>query len=159
MDLTEEQKAQVSAWIGEGLGLAEVQKRLADEFGVSMTFMDVRFLVDDLNLQLHDAPAKAEADITKQPPPSTPAEPVPDAEAAPAGGPGKVTVSVDPLQRPGALVSGSVTFSDGESMGWQLDQSGRLGLIPGANEGYRPSEDDIAEFQLALQTELQKKGF
>ncbi|MEM8550039.1 MAG: hypothetical protein AAGF10_04550 [Verrucomicrobiota bacterium] len=171
MDLSDENKAQVAGWIADGLGLSEVQQRLADEFGINMTFMEVRFLVDDLDLQLKDKePPKSSADLNDAPAPAPGSaaaaaepeapQPFPEEEAiAPGGGGGSVTVSLDKLQRPGALVSGSVTFSDGESMGWQLDQMGRLGLIPGKTEDYRPSESDLQEFQLALQAELQKKGF
>ena len=53
--LTEEQKNTVSQWVNEGLGLAEIQKKLKTDFKVSMTYMDVRFLVDDLNLDLQDS--------------------------------------------------------------------------------------------------------
>ncbi len=72
--------------------------------------------------------------------------------------PGGVSVSVDSLARPGALVSGRVTFSDGNTAEWYLDQSGRLGVMP-AQQGYRPSPTDLHEFQMELQNELQKLGF
>lgn len=147
MDLSEEQKQAVIGWVSDGLGLAEVQNRLENEFGIKMTFMDVRFLVDDLDVKVVDKPEpKPDADIAKTDEPES-------------GGKGGVTVEVDKVQRPGALVSGSVTFRDGKSMGWQLDQMGRLGLLPGADKDYRPSEEDVAEFQAALQQELQKAGF
>ncbi|PWU06940.1 MAG: hypothetical protein C5B43_01045, partial [Verrucomicrobia bacterium] len=62
------------------------------------------------------------------------------------------------IMRPGTLVSGNVTFSDGMSGTWQLDQQGRIGLIP-STEGYRPSQDDIQEFQIKLQDALHKAGY
>lgn len=173
MTLNDEQKQQVAAWVRSGLGLAEVQRRLESEFNLRATFMEVRFLVDDLELELADPtpPPQATADAGANSADSVAAEseggsadvPEPaDAELddpfdMPGGG--SATVSIDPIQRPGALVSGSVTFSDGESMGWQLDQMGRLGLLPGATEGYRPSEADIAAFQVELQKVLQQQGF
>ena len=40
----------MTAWIAEGLKLAEIQNRIASELGVQMTYMDVRLLVDDLKL-------------------------------------------------------------------------------------------------------------
>ncbi len=161
MDLTDEQKAQVATWVSEGATLSDVQKRLDAEFQVNMTFMEVRFLVDDLDLELKDQAPKPDADITKAPPPPAPnAAGVPEADQpSEASAFSSVQVSVDAVQRPGALVSGTVTFSDGESMGWQLDQMGRLGLLPGSNPDYRPSENDLTDFQLALQNELKKKGF
>lgn len=168
MTLNDEQKQQVATWVGQGIGLAEIQRRLESEFGLRPTFMEVRFLVDDLDLELADpAPAEpvkpAEAETTAPAedlnvPQPADAELEEDGFGAPPGG-GSATVEIDAIQRPGALVSGSVTFSDGETMGWQLDQMGRLGLLPGVTEGYRPSEADIAAFQVELQNALQKQGF
>ncbi|QYY36423.1 hypothetical protein [Ruficoccus sp. ZRK36] len=170
MELNDEQKAQVAAWVREGLGLSEVQKRLAEELDINMTFMDVRFLVDDLDLELVDKAPKPDADLSKAPPPPAPAAapepfgeegpvPFPGAEDEPAGLGSSVSVDLDKVQRPGAVLSGSVTFSDGKTMDWQLDQMGRLGLIPrGDDAEYRPSEEDLGAFQMELQRELQRSG-
>src|ERR1700677_5382703 len=66
MTLTPEQKTSVSEWVAAGDNLYAVQKTLADQFKVSMTYMDVRFLVDDLNLQLKDpAPKVDTSDVSK----------------------------------------------------------------------------------------------
>ncbi|KAF0171418.1 MAG: hypothetical protein FD161_4329, partial [Limisphaerales bacterium] len=81
--------------------------------------------------------------------------PAPGAEPPALGG---VKLSVDTLARPGTVVSGKVTFSDGQTADWYLDQMGRPGLVP-AQKGYRPSQMDIMEFQELLQMELQKLGF
>ena len=64
-----------------------------------------------------------------------------------------VQVSVDPVTRPGMVFNGTVTFSDGQSAQWSLDQLGRLGLKP-TQQGYRPSPEDIAAFQESLQQKL-----
>jgi len=56
------------------------------------------------------------------------------------------------------LVSGKVTFSDGQNAEWSLDQTGRLALAA-AQQGYRPSQADVQAFQRALQSELAKMGF
>lgn len=151
MDLTDEQKQQVAAWVNAGESLAEIQRRLDKDFGLAMTYMDVRFLVDDLNLDL-PAPEPAAEETAK---PAADAA----AELVDEGVPGGVQVEIDTVTRPGSMVSGSVTFSDGEKLGWQLDQMGRLGLIPGKTEGYRPTEDDIMAFQTQLEAMLQQKGF
>ena len=156
MTLTDEQKATVAEWVREGDGLSEVQKRLKSEFDISMTYMDVRFLVIDLELTLKE----------DAPPPEPEPEPKPEAgetgEAAAAlegeALPGAVTVEVDRLVKPGAVVSGSVDFSDGRHATWSLDQMGRLALDAG-DPDYRPSEADVAEFQTALRDALQKQGF
>ena len=49
-----DQKKQISNWVAEGVGLSDIQKRINNDFGIVMTYMDVRFLVDDLNLTLVD---------------------------------------------------------------------------------------------------------
>ena len=181
MNLTENQKNAVKTWIKSGASLSEVQSQLQEEFDITMTFMDVRFLVDDLDLELQDEANKKKTDsgddiLKKQGGQETGerAEPsqgdaaqasgngagasAEDLELMNEGGSGRVSVSVDAVQSPGTVVSGSATFSDGENLKWQIDQMGRLGLIPN-REGYQPPEQDMAEFQETLQNELQKKGF
>ena len=140
------QRQKVAAWINEGLKLAEIQKRLESELGLRLTYLEVRFLVDDLKLKPKDPP-----------PPPKPAVKPEDALSPGSAAPGKVSVSVDQLARPGALVSGKVKFSDGKTADWILDQAGRLGLVP-SEKGYKPPTADVQEFQLLLQQELQKLG-
>jgi hypothetical protein len=65
---------------------------------------------------------------------------------------------VDHLAKPGAIVSGQVTFSDGQTADWYLDQTGRLGVAPKVT-GYKPTAADVQQFQAALQAELAKLGF
>jgi hypothetical protein len=64
---------------------------------------------------------------------------------------------MDTLTLPGAMVSGKVTFSDGETAIWLLDRSGRPGLDPDT-PGYRPTQEDILEFQKQLRVLLEKSG-
>jgi len=159
MNLDEGQRKKVSEWIEQGLKLAEIQSRLSKEFGISMTYMDVRFLIDDLKLKPKDVQPAAPVAIAaaKQTAGAAPAK-------APAGQLGEqqigggVSVTVDQIARPGAMVSGRVTFSDGKGGAWLIDQMGRPGLVPD-QQGYRPSQEDIAEFQVKLQDELAKMGF
>lgn len=145
MQLNDEQKREVARWIEGGAKLSEVQQRLGEEFGVRLTYMEARFLVDDLSLVPQEK---------NEPAPKQPEQPAAE-ESKPTGN--GVCVEVDAIQRPGALVSGSVTFSDGMSADWSLDQSGRFGMLP-AQEGYRPSQADLAEFRKQLERELQRKG-
>ena len=164
MNLDEAQRKRVAEWIGQGLKLSEIQTRLASDLGLAMTYMEVRLLVDDLKLTPKDPePAKPVESVLSAPAGGAPAASRAPAAAAPQPGrpqesPGKVSVSVDQLARSGALVSGKVTFSDGHTAAWQLDQSGRLGLFP-QQPGYRPPAADVEEFQLVLETELSKAGF
>lgn len=55
------------------------------------------------------------------------------------------------------MVSGKVTFSDGNSAAWQIDELGRLGIVP-QQAGYRPPAADLEQFQAALEMELSKLG-
>jgi hypothetical protein len=159
MNLTEDQRRQVATWIAQGAKLSEIQGRLDKEFGIKLTYMEARFLVDDLKLVPKDPePAKV-----VEPPAAKPLEtkPVPAdeiAEPMPAAGPSKVSVSVDQITRPGALISGKVTFSDGQIADWYLDQMGRLGVVP-KQQGYKPSAADVQDFQMALQQEVAKLGY
>lgn len=161
MNLDEAQRKKVAGWIHEGLKLSDIQSRIGTEFGVRLTYMDVRFLVDDLKLVPKDIePPKPPASALS----ATPAIPAPAAHpaaplaptSAPAGA-GSVAVTVDQLARPGAMVSGKVTFSDGNIAEWYIDQTGRLGLAPQV-AGYRPPAADVQQFQLALEAELSKMG-
>jgi hypothetical protein len=165
MNLDESQKKQVSAWIADGMKLAEIQKRLVSEFGVNLTYMEVRFLVDDLKLVPKD-PAPPKAPVVPPAEPTLPATATPPTPATaggligqepPATAGGSVSVNVDAVTRPGALVSGSVLFSDGQTAAWYLDQMGRLGIAP-KQQGYKPSAADLESFQRGLETELSKLG-
>ena len=196
MNLSPEQKQAVAAWVAAGDNLSAVQKKLAEELKITMTYRDVRFLVDDLGLELKNAAPKADTtDVTKAavstpgagaPPPRNPPaekkgfvdklkekvglggddagdlppeEPYPEDEGIPADVPaGSLKLEVDRLMRPGTVVSGTVTFSDGVSGKWGLDQYGRLMLDTG-QKGYQPSPADVQAFQRELQLHLQRQGY
>src|SRR4051812_37611325 len=101
MTLDDTQRKKVAEWIAQGLKLSEIQNRLASELDVRMTYMDVRFLVDDLKLTPKDI---------EPPKPIAPVIPPADAKSAEApaisapldnlgGTPpsGNVSVSVDQI--------------------------------------------------------------
>jgi len=161
MKLDETQRLAVTKWISEGAKLAEIQNRLAAEFGLKLTYMEARFLVDDLKLTPKDPepPKVVEPPAAAKPLTTTPV-PAGEMSAAdevlpPAS---KVAVTVDQITRPGAIVSGKVTFSDSKQADWYLDQTGRLGVVP-KETGYKPSAADVQDFQLALQQEVAKLGY
>ncbi len=162
MNLDDSQRKTVAEWIAQGLKLSEIQNRLVSDLGVTMTYMDVRLLVDDLKLTPKDVePAKAPEATLQSSVASTPAAPGNQPSAgtpAAAPKPGGVSVSMDQVARPGAVVSGKVTFSDGNHADWYFDQTGRLGLVP-QQPGYRPPPADLQQFQTALDSELSKIGF
>jgi hypothetical protein len=155
MNLDETQRQMVTKWISEGAKLAEIQKRLL-ELGVKLTYMEVRFLVDDLKL----TPKDPEPPKVVTPPAADPAKLTSEKNPAPEGTlpVSGVSVSVDQIAKPGAIVSGKVTFSDGQTADWILDQTGRLGVVPKV-AGYKPSAADVQDFQTALQGEIAKLGF
>lgn len=195
MTLTPEQKEAVTAWIAAGDNLSVVQKKLIEQFQITMTYRDVRFLVDDLNLALKDPAPKVDmTDVSKGAvPPRAPAPsgapagparsnaapteadldaglpddaenpedlapPPEDLEEVPTGG--TVTVEVDKVTLlPGALASGSVTFSDGVTGKWVVDQYGRPGFTEISRPGYRPSAADGQAFVRELSAQLQRRGF
>ena len=192
MDLSEAQKEAVAAWFAAGASLDEIQKRIKSEFGIHMTYLDVRLMVAELP---HPAEAGEvdeetngeEAGTTetsgRKPPeygqefsdgpdrqgfadgPDGQEEQIGDqqrdaseensTEAQTVSAP---TVTIDALMIPGTIASGDVTFSDGQTGKWFLDQMGRLGLGGDLPQGYRPSPTDAALFQQQLMGLLQSKG-
>ena len=127
MNLTPEQKQAVSAWIAAGASISDVQKRLRDEFKISLTFIDTRFLIDDLGLDIKKAPPpktarNADLGATKAPsgamPPPTAAggqgsqpgeaELVDDGDAY-AAGQDEFADDLPPEPPPGAGAAGSAT--------------------------------------------------
>lgn len=168
MGLDDSQKLKVREWIESGLDLSEIQSKLQEELGENMTYMEVRFLVDDLGVMPKDPepepevlPAEPEGGESDSGGAPAPAPPMAEPEGDPFGETpvgGGVSVTVDQITRAGALASGKVTFSDGKSAEWTLDQMGRLGLSA-EEPGYKPSQDDVMEFQVQLQQKLSGPRF
>ncbi len=181
--LTDEQTAAVRSWADDGADLPMIQKRLGDEFEVHLTFMDTRFLIADLGIELKaeeedeeeeeaaaepaveeavaDAAPEAEVYTDQSENPQdeasgadAPAEGEVDPAAAPME---KVTVTISELQRPGMMASGNVTFANGQVAEWYLDQMGQLGMNP-TDPGFRPSPQQMLAFQQELQRVAQQKG-
>ncbi len=200
MTLSPEQQQAVSSWVAAGDNLSVIQGKLSAQFKISLTYRDVRFLVDDLNLALKDPAPKVDAtDITKAPAPTDmdagtatrppapekkgffdkakeklglaknePSDTAPaNAELAdeaeddlPPGGGSTVSVIVDKVTLiPGAIASGAVTFSDGVTGKWIVDQYGRPGFTEVSKPGYRPSAPDAQAFMKELSRTLQQRGY
>ena len=173
MNLSDPQRQAVKEWLVAGASLSDVQQRLKSEFSLALTYMDVRLLVLDIGAEVKDKPepkpAKAEApeqpadtpeaedpyadDFEEQGAPQPKDTPSPDGDAG-----SKVTLSLDRLVVPGAMVSGDVTFSDGVKARWLIDQMGRFGLDP-ETPGYRPTPADLQAFQMQLRSELKRHGY
>ena len=196
MTLSPEQKAAVTSWVTAGDNLSVVQKKLSEQFKLSLTYRDVRFLVDDLELTLKDpAPKVDTTDVSKAAPAAKPGRPEPAERATekpgekkgffdkakeklglakdepaiddtdleddlPAGGTSTVTVTLDKATLlPGAIASGGVTFSDGVTGQWMVDQQGRPGFTKISQPGYRPTPADAQAFMQELSRALQQRGY
>lgn len=142
--LTDDQKDALVRWAAEGATMSDLQRRLKEEYDLTVTYMDTRFIVLDLKLELHEEAKQPEKKVE---------EPV-----VPKVATGSVSVTLDELALPGALISGRVTFSDGETGIWMLDQTGRPGLDPDT-PGYQPTQADILAFQSQLRALVQKSGY
>lgn len=170
MALTNLQKETVKQWVEEGMSLSDIQKEIASKFDIKLTFIDVRFLVIDLEVKIKDG--KSNRPVEKVDPPVTPPPPAPpSSQQQPAAGPyanaappppappavANVSVTLDTIITPGYIASGTVTFSDGISATWGLDQTGRLALDAG-QPGYQPTQEDVAVFQQELRKLVEQKG-
>ncbi len=157
ISLTKEQQTQARLWIADGMKLSDFQKRIETDFKIVLTYMEVRFLLDDLKVTPKD-PEPPKETVVATPPVVGPESALSPDEVIPAPKTSMVSVTVDVVTRPGAMVSGRVVFSDSKGAAWMLDQYGRPGLIAD-EKNYRPSPADLTEFQVLLEQELAKHGF
>lgn len=159
LQLSQDQAQAVLQWVEQGSSISEVQKKLGQEFGLTMTYMDVRLLLLELGAALKDAASRApKAPGEDVQPPLSEDDDVMDGPADADASPCSVSVQLDRLMKPGAMVSGEVRFSDGVKATWMLDQMGRLGISP-ERKGYAPSQADIVAFQAELRRALESRGF
>lgn len=154
-----EVKKIVAELIQKGTELSEIQKILADEHNVRMTFLDLRLMASELenidwdqfNKEEEEAPSPEDLDEED-------ADPMAETQSLDTDNPdgGRTTVEINKIARPGALVSGSVSFGSGAKADWMLDQTGRLALEPKNDK--KPTQEDIAEFQEEIQKALASHG-
>lgn len=139
--VTAEQLEMVRQWAGEGVDLNGIQKRLAAECGVHMTYMDVRFLLLDHGIEIATTAAPApEKKSEPEPEPAAEKEPQPAVD-------GRPTVTLDELTLPGTLISGKVQFASGTRGGWQIDQLGRFAWNDLQGQ---PTPEELQAFQVEL---------
>ncbi len=161
----DEIRAFIANKTNEGLSLTAIQDALAAE-GVKMRYMELRMLAAEIESVLQKkADEKAAAEVKPEEPqtqknepdtaaadPGTESAPASAAASAPAPGlRGQTSVTISPIQRPGYLACGTVTFGSGATAEWFLDQTGRLALD---NATGQPDQEDIREFQLELRKVL-----
>lgn len=130
------------------VSLSDIQKALAAEHGLRMTYLDLRLLAADL-----DVDWKSLEPVKPVAPPDPDGDLTGDGEA----GHGGTRITVSKLVRPGAAMSGDVRFASGAKAEWFVDSMGRLGLNPEPGSS-QPTQDDIHEFQVELQNKLAGMG-
>ena len=174
MQVTEDQKKAIREWIQSGADLSKIQQSLKEEFELTLTYLDTRFLLADLGLEVQQeeeetAPEESiteeqhhSAKSNEEEPEAKPEEEEslpedPEKEKGDQNEKANVILTVDSLTQPQCVISGKVTFSDGKGASWYIDQLGRLGLNP-VEEGYRPSEEDLVAFQGELRNVVSKEG-
>ncbi|NOY81017.1 MAG: hypothetical protein GXP31_08430 [Kiritimatiellaeota bacterium] len=145
MNPNEERDRFIARKLNEGCSLAEVQKLLAEELGINMTYLDLRLAAADLQVDWKKQDA------------AKPTQPAIEPEQALPVSESRTRVTVSRLVRPGAAMSGEVTFASGAEAEWFVDSYGRLGLNP-KPESSRPTEADLREFQVELQKKLGGQG-
>jgi hypothetical protein len=148
--LTPEQIAAIQSWAERGDGLQDIQKALGSEWGIRVTYLETRFLLEDLKIELIPAPVPEEAKKPADEPAQSNEETAAAARLA--------HVTIDALLKPGALVSGKVSFASGGAAAWWLDQYGRLGMDR-PDPTFQPNEEELAAFQQELRIVLKKRGF
>lgn len=170
MTLNDSQKAKVADWVKAGDSLGDIQNKILSEFGVSMTFMDVRFLVDDLDVTLVDkvvvkpeiksSSPESNLSAAKNVPEQSAETSVPQHEmplSSDVAAENNVQVSIDKLPHPNYAMSGTVVFPDGEKAIWVIDAEGRFGMQTDT-PGYKPSAEYVRAFQMELEEEFKKNG-
>lgn len=153
-NLTPEQKQLISAWVEEGLDLNAIQKRLNDECDLRLTFMDTRFLVLDLGLEIKSPEKKPTpvAAAVATPPVATLA----NTEAEDTLPNGNLELSLDDTIPEGMAVTGKVKFPSGAHGSWFLDNQYRIGIDP-APASPEPTENDMTIFEREIERFLRSQ--
>ena len=139
----DERKEIVRKLLADGQTLSQIQDYLRKEKGDSITYMELRILLSEMP----DAKLP-EKEHPKTPPVSAVAAP---ATPEPAG---KLSISVNQVPAPGAMLSGYARFSSGAKANWFIDEMGRLGLEPELGSS-KPTQADMQEFSVELRRMLQ----
>jgi hypothetical protein len=157
----EERKPIVAQLLQEGRSLSEIQDYLRKEKGDSITYMELRLLLSEMP----DVTLPEKEPLKTVTPPASAAtgggkSALKEGKAGPertAGGAGKLSISVDQVPAPGAMLSGYARFSSGAKAHWFLDEMGRLGIEPELGSA-KPTQPDMQEFSTELRRMLQQAG-
>lgn len=145
----EEQKVKkiIAKELNNGLTLSQIQDLLKDEYDYQITFLELRLMaaeVESIDWKSLEASDEDNNDSDKNK----------EDEKPPVNPTGATQIEISSLVRPGALTHGTVVFISGAKAEWILENTGRLGLD---NIVGKPTEDDLADFQIKLQSLLSKK--
>lgn len=156
----DERKQVVRELLGKGQTLSQILDYLHKEKTDPITYMDLRLLLSEM----------PDAKLPEKEPPKTvlpPAVPpgtgaLKDSGSAAVGkepetGGGKLSISVDQMPAPGAMLSGYARFSSGAKAHWSLDEMGRLGVEPELGSS-KATPKDMQEFAAELRRMLQQTG-
>lgn len=149
--VSNEQLEMVRRWASYGVDLNGIQKNLAAECGVHLTYMEVRFLLLDHNIEIARPQEKPAPEPAAAPAPAPAPEPAPTPAAPTAAV--KPTVTLDDLQLPGTLLSGKCSFPSGTQGSWQIDQMGRFGW---SQLSGTPTPVELQAFELELRAILSR---
>ena len=143
--LSPEQIQSIRTWAEEGLDLNAIQKRLHEDLNIKLTFMDTRFLLQDLDIRIRQPEPEPEAEQPGELPGTMP---------PPPSQLGKTQVTVDEITPPHALMAGKVLFKSGAQGAWDIDRTGRINWDATLGE---PTADDLREFETELQSVIRSR--
>ncbi|MBQ7695806.1 MAG: hypothetical protein IJT50_11870 [Lentisphaeria bacterium] len=155
--MEKELEQQIAAYMTEelakGTGLSELQNLVNEKFGQHLTYMENRIIASGLQVDWNANDPKAAAaakEKAKREEEAKKAE-AEAAEGAPKGT-GKTTVTVNKINPPGTVASGTVTFASGSTADWYVDQTGRPGIDN--LKGNPPTREEAQAFMMELQKVL-----
>ena len=161
--MDKELEQQIAAFMSEelakGTGLSQLQNMVNEKFNTHLTYMEIRIIASELQIDWNATDPKAIAAAKEKAKKEAEAKAA-EAEAAAAAANGEIpeagtaqcTVTVNKVNPPGILASGTVTFSSGSTADWYVDQTGRPGI---SNlKGNQPTQQEAEEFMMELQKVL-----
>ena len=158
--MEKELEQQIAAYMTEelakGTGLSELQNLVNEKFSQHLTYMEIRIIASGLQVDWNANDPKAAAAAKEKAKREEEAKKAEEeakqaAEGAPQGT-GKTVVTVNKVNPPGTLASGTVTFASGSTADWYLDQTGRPGIDN--LKGNPPTREEAQAFMVELQKVL-----
>lgn len=162
--MDKELEQQIAAFMSEelakGTSLSQLHGMVNEKFQTHLTYMEIRIIASELQVDwnandpkaIAAAKAKAKKEEEARAAEAEAAMAAENGEAPAGEAPGKCVVTVNKVNPPGILASGTVTFSSGSTADWYVDQTGRPGI--GNLKGEQPTQQEAEEFMVELQKVL-----